>query len=246
VNRPCENLRVPTRDKYHAGFARDAREFTELLRSNDLSWPVPSCPGWSVKDLAEHLGGVHRWARDAILLGRPNDREQLPGDRDTADWFEEGAHELLALLQISDPEAAAWTFGPDPKRVAFWDRRQALETMLHLWDGQTATGMQHGIDSDLAADGVAEVVEIMYPRQVRSKRIAALPFSVRIIVTDQPEAEYVLGGDGVAALPEAVATLSGSAVDLLLALWGRGGVERLNVIGDSRAAAIVLTGGITP
>jgi uncharacterized protein (TIGR03083 family) len=244
VNRPCENLRVPTRDKYHAGFARDAREFTELLRSNDLSWPVPSCPGWSVKDLAEHLGGVHRWARDAILLGRPNDREQLPGDRDTADWFEEGAHELLALLQISDPEAAAWTFGPEPKRIAFWDRRQALEISLHLWDARDAHEVLNPLDPDLAADGVAEVVEIMYPRQVRFNRIAALPFAIKIVVADDPMTEHTLGGS--VSDPTPVATLRGPGPDLLLALWGRAGTDRLAVTGDAAAIAQALARGITP
>src|SRR5664279_2456909 len=28
--------------------------------------PVPTCPQWSVRDLVEHTGGVHRWAATVV------------------------------------------------------------------------------------------------------------------------------------------------------------------------------------
>ena len=34
-----------------------------------LSDPVPTCPEWTVRQLVEHLGGVHRWATMIISEG---------------------------------------------------------------------------------------------------------------------------------------------------------------------------------
>ena len=218
--------------------------FTELIHSRTWAREVPSCPGWSMRDLVEHLGAVHRWARDAIVLGRPNDMEEPAVGDDLVDWFAAGAGELLALLRASDPAAQAWTFGPHPRTVSFWDRRQALEISLHLWDARNASGAPNLLDAELAADGVAEVVEIMYPRQVRLNRIAPLPYAIKIVVAGDPQTQHVLGGSG--SDPKPVATLTGPAPDLLLVLWGRGDRDRLAVTGDGAAVTPMLAGGVTP
>ena len=49
----------------------DDRFFTELrgctaelarIIDGDLERPVPTCPGWTFRQLATHLGRGHRWA----------------------------------------------------------------------------------------------------------------------------------------------------------------------------------------
>ena len=42
----------------------------------DPSSAVPSCPEWTVADLAEHLGGIHRWA-EALVRDRAAVRKTL-------------------------------------------------------------------------------------------------------------------------------------------------------------------------
>lgn len=37
--------------------------------SSGLDSAVPTCPGWTVRDLVVHQGGVHRWATD-VLAGK--------------------------------------------------------------------------------------------------------------------------------------------------------------------------------
>ena len=46
--------------------------------------------------------------------------------------------------------------------------------------------------------------------------------------------------------PSAQVTLSGRAHDLLLALWGRQGLDRIQIQGDADLAAALLGSGITP
>ena len=45
---------------------------------------------------------------------------------------------------------------------------------MHLWDAEHALGLAQPIEPDLAWDGVAEVVDILYPRQVRLGRTTPL------------------------------------------------------------------------
>jgi hypothetical protein len=53
----------------------DDRFFTELRGSTaelariidgDLERPVPTCPGWTFRQLATHLGRGHRWAAQIV------------------------------------------------------------------------------------------------------------------------------------------------------------------------------------
>src|SRR4051812_17436284 len=93
---------------------REAARFSAVLAAGDLSATVPACPGWDLAALGGHLGGIHRWARDAVVEGRPTDEERpYPAEREgLRAWFDEGAADLLATLRGTDPAAACWSFGP--------------------------------------------------------------------------------------------------------------------------------------
>src|SRR3981189_371351 len=44
------------------------------LNGADLTVPVPTCPGWNVSQLARHVDGGQRWAREILAtaaVGRP-------------------------------------------------------------------------------------------------------------------------------------------------------------------------------
>jgi hypothetical protein len=36
------------------------------LDGADLTMPVPTCPGWNVSQLARHVDGGQRWAREIV------------------------------------------------------------------------------------------------------------------------------------------------------------------------------------
>jgi uncharacterized protein (TIGR03083 family) len=234
---------------YLAALRRDCEVFAELLGSQRWGSEVPGCPDWSVGDLTRHLSGVHRWAHGVLVTGQSGDEPEGPADSpELTIWFTEGAQQLCDQLARTDPQAPIWTFGPKPRVAQFWFRRQALETFVHLWDLQQAMSLPLSVDTELALDGVDEVVSMMFPRQVRLDRTDPLGASMRILVSDQPEASYLLTGDGTDAddRAEADVTVRGSAADLLLVLWGRMPVDKLDVEGDVVVAERIVAAAITP
>jgi uncharacterized protein (TIGR03083 family) len=238
---------VLTRDEYHAHLEQDSHAFLDTLRSSDLDASVPACPGWTLWDLGRHLGAVHRWALEIVRTGRVAELPEGPSERgELVAWMEEGAAALVTGLRASDAEAPTWTFGPKPRQASFWSRRQAHETAMHLVDAQQSAGIAHLVEPRLASDGIDEVIGVFFPRQVRLERIAPLTNGIRIAATDGSRDSWVLAGDGTDPAAATDATVSGTAADLLLALWGRAGLDDLSVDGDPAIVRTVLRAGITP
>jgi uncharacterized protein (TIGR03083 family) len=204
--------------------------------SGDLTAPVEHCGDWTLRDLAEHLGQGNLWAATAIVEGRGDYQSPLaPGD--IGPWFA-GTVRALTDALAADPAAEAWTFYP-PHTVGFWRRRRCLETLVHRWDAEHALGISSQLDPSLCGDGVAEIIEVLAPRQIRRGRATPPSAAVRFTATDL-DASWVLGpGDPIA-------TLSGTAEELLLALWGRLPMPWSQVTGDADAAREVLRGPLVP
>lgn len=234
-------------------FGAERAAFGRVLEDGDLDAPVPSCPDWRLRELAAHLGGVHRWTRLTVLAGQGSDGDPkpaalvehpVPSERPAlVDWFEDGGAELERTLAETDPGAPCWTLAP-PAVVGFWMRRQAHETALHRWDAQRSAGTPKPIDPALAADGVAEVVDVMFPRQVRLGRLRPLVHGLRVEIAGG--AAYTLAGDGTAPGP-ADATVAGPPEALLLLLWKRTTLDdpRISLTGSQDAAVEVLGAPIT-
>lgn len=211
--------------------------FAEVLESGDLGARVPACPGWTLADLGEHLRRTHAWAAHAVTDGDP-DGEPAPGplDRDAlVAGYRAAAGHLLDVLAATAPDAPAWTFGA-AQEAGFWRRRQVHETVMHRYDALASQGRagEWAIAPALAWDGVVEVVEVFYPRQVRLGRTQPLAGSVGLVPTDVPDTPLVLGrGEPFVQLP-------GPAATLLLQLWERVPVD------DPAVRAVLLSAAVTP
>lgn len=212
------------------------RRFADVLAEGDLAADVPACPEWTLADLGEHLRTTHLWAAHAVTEGDPKGSpEPGPLDRDgLGAGYRAAARHLLDVLIEAGPDGPAWTFGPEPV-AGFWQRRQVHETTMHLLDALASQGRSHEweIGAELAWDGVVEVAEVFYPRQVRLGRIEPLAGTLRLTPTDVDAAPVEIG-EG-----EPVADISGAAAHLLQVLWKRAGV-------DDPAAARLLAIAITP
>ncbi|MFI5040664.1 MAG: maleylpyruvate isomerase family mycothiol-dependent enzyme [Acidimicrobiales bacterium] len=132
--------------------------------------PVATCPGWTVMTVVKHVGGVHRWAAAVLVAPSPDEPPAFPkADRSLdgpalLDWADEARHVLLATLAHTDPERPVWAFGPT-RPARFWWRRQAHETAIHAWDATMAVGERWSMPTDVAADGIDELLEWALPRR---------------------------------------------------------------------------------
>ena len=124
---------------------------------------------------------------------------------------------------------------PANRTAGFWRRRQVHEVRLHLWDAERAVGEPTPYDAALAWDGVLEVQEVVYPRQVRLERIEPLARRLDLVATDGPWRTSL--GDGEPVEVRATAEV------LLRLLWHRADPPAEGV--DPRAAA-VLASALTP
>jgi uncharacterized protein (TIGR03083 family) len=206
-----------------------------------LDPPVPACAGWTVADLVLHTGMVHRHKLE-IVRGRLAEPPRpwpppAPEPAELLGWFEQGLQELLTVLEDADPETRVWTFHRPDQTVGFWRRRMAFETAVHRVDAESAHGQAAPVPAELAADGVGEVLEVFLAPFLEGEPVGGRGESVHLHATDT-EGEWQLR-----LLPAGVqverghakgdAAARGAASDLLLFLWGRAGVDRLERFGDA-------------
>ncbi len=203
--------------------------------------PVVHCGEWTVRELVAHLAEIHLWA--AHLAGGP----RRPAERGDSLRFGylQAAGVLREVLASLDPDGACRTLLDDevpdsvPRigTVRFWHRRQANETLIHLWDLRTAGGLGLDVTEAEWLDCLDEVVDVMHPRQVRLGRIRPPAVRVEFAVADGP----ALALTGAPAVAERI-IVRGTGRELSLLAWGRQDPAGLRVDGDRDALASALAG----
>jgi uncharacterized protein (TIGR03083 family) len=89
---------------------RQGRALADAAAAAGLDAPVPTCPGWTVRHLLGHTGGVHAWAV-SFVRADPAARhdvaeDDLPRpDGDPVAWYRERNAELVAALRAAPPDA---------------------------------------------------------------------------------------------------------------------------------------------
>ena len=136
---------------------------------DDLDRPVPTCPGWTFRQLATHVGRGHLWAAHIVATraAGPVSPRDVPGGKfpdepaEQARWLNDSAVAVIEAVAGAG-DAPVWTFtGTRP--ASFWLRRRAHETAVHLADAQLAAGREVALDPELAADGVSEWLDLLAP-----------------------------------------------------------------------------------
>lgn len=216
------------RDDYLRHLRADVDRFAAALEQGPLDAPVTWCGEWTLADLGEHLGYVHRWATRAVLTGARGEPDPDPAPADgagMADWLRAGAEPLVAALAAVDVDGPTWHPFPVPRVGAVWPRRQAQETSVHRWDAQRAIGLAASIEPALAADGIDEYFVLALPRLMRREGVVAPEGSLRVRAVDTGDEWHVASVDGaIVAVGEDVTpsvTVDGTAEHVLLSLWRR-------------------------
>jgi uncharacterized protein (TIGR03083 family) len=205
----------------------------------DLSMPVPSCPGWTLRDLAEHVGGVHRWAAHHVRVYSPvrvpanSIGLSLPGDdAEVADWLREGAAVLVSAFEGADGDVAMWAWGAD-KHARFWPRRMLHETAVHRADAALALGLPFALAGEVAADGIDELLDNLPCASYFAPAVDSLRGAGETLAFVAPSASWAVtleadgfswsrgGAQGSAPGSASVTLRAGSEADLLLMLYGR-------------------------
>ena len=184
-------------------------------------------------------------AEDAEEAKRPETHQDLLAD------FDESSAALVAALEGAEPREECWTWSDD-KTVAFVLRRQALEAVVHRFDAEQAAGLDlTEVDARLAADGIHEVLDVMYGGCPPWGDFSPLPHYVRVDATDTDSSVWVQLGrfsgtdpkdevryeeddihvvDDPGVEPDAV--IEGTAEVLLARLWRRGDGADIHIAGD--------------
>jgi uncharacterized protein (TIGR03083 family) len=230
--------------------------FAEVAGGAAPDAPVPTCPGWTMRDLAWHLGEVHRWAGTHVAERR-QERVHWPGgvsgprpdDAALVAWYLDQHGWLLETLRSADPNMDCWSFLPAPSPLAFWARRQAHETSIHRVDAESAVGSVTPFESALAADGVDELLLGFFGSRPRGSS-APDPADMSMLGSIHAHAEdadrdWLLrlstsgvqtasGGHGADAEDSGHAEcgVRATASELYLLFWNRRSADGLDVRGD--------------
>src|SRR5919108_5274787 len=103
----CEEdaMDAPGVDRFFAGLSSCTAELARII-DGDLGRPVPTCPGWTFRQLATHLGRGHRWAAQIVATRatvpvpvREVPDGKLPGDpAQHAPWLNAGAGRVIEAV----------------------------------------------------------------------------------------------------------------------------------------------------
>jgi uncharacterized protein (TIGR03083 family) len=256
-------MTVDTLD-YGEVIRRESARTADALAQASLDARVPSCPDWSASDLAFHLGEVQDFWSQIVQNALPtaddaHDTERRPDD-ELVPFLRTRTHALLAALAAHETTDACWSWAATGGTVGWVLRRQAHEALVHRVDAEQTAGLPiTDPGTALAADGVDEMLGVMVSGLPTWATFTPDGQRVRLHATDagrewvmafgrfrgtspssgteydEPCAELVGGATWDVDAGDVAATVSGTAWDLELWLWGRAGADALECDGDRAA-----------
>jgi uncharacterized protein (TIGR03083 family) len=170
-----------TAERWYAEIEASTEIMAGIVHGADLPRVVPTCPEWTLRQLATHVGRAHRWAAEIastrsaeFIPFRQVPDGRIPDDPALhAPWLRAGAEQLIQAVREagSDP---VWTFA-GPRPASFWARRMAHETAVHRADAEITVGRQPNVDADIAVDGIDEWLDSMSGAIPEDAQADALP-----------------------------------------------------------------------
>ena len=218
-------------DAYGEAIGNGAAVIRDHAKRAGLDAAVITCPQWQVLDLVAHVGMVHRWVA-GLLRSDQVDADAVLAEglasSDPLQWLDDG---MVGLLQaLVDAPAAVSESGPARVATA---RKMAHATSIHAVDAMSASLGRAPSAGEVwfraahAADGIDSLLSLGVTQsqsRVRSEQqraVAVVPDDITDAWTVQisPEPAVVVPE----IRPDATTVWHGSAVDLYLHLWNRGG-----------------------
>jgi len=227
---------------------RSAAFRAAVASAPSLDAPVPTCPGWTLADLVQHLG-VRRYSWAATIAAGPGATARapeevappMPQDRESqVAWLAWSTQAQLDALREAGPDRGVWSWWDEaqaPHTCGVLARHQLQEIAVHTYDAQLTVGAAEPLPEAVALDGVEDflltVVATTVPwphtpavidyhlNEGRSWRLLLSGEGIRVVQLENP-AEA--GPAGFSA--------RGAASDLVLWFYDRLPMETLRVEGD--------------
>ncbi|MFC4910059.1 maleylpyruvate isomerase family mycothiol-dependent enzyme [Actinomadura gamaensis] len=154
---------IPTEERLAEAMRLHASAFGRKASGGDPGMTVPTCPDWTLRQLVEHIGGALPAMAEMVATRAREPIPQVVPDGMTPDrweeWLSDGAERLITAVEKAD--RPVWSpFGGDV-RAEFWLRRLLHDTTVHHADAAFTVGADWSLDADLAADGVAEGLDLV-------------------------------------------------------------------------------------
>lgn len=230
------------RCRYLESLAVDQARLSAVV-ATALNAEVPTCPGWSGADLAEHVAEVYLHKVECMRTGAMPSR--WPPDRPVGEpvaLLDRAYTALMAEFAARDDVTPAATWYEPDQTVGFWVRRMAQETLIHRIDAELAAGVPPAsVPTDIAIDGIDELLVIFLSYATRCQPhdfVEVLPGVTQRVLLDAGERSWSvgIGPDGVEVEPgggaRADASIIGGSANLLRWLWQRAADDLVTVSGD--------------
>lgn len=240
---------------------RSAAFRAAVMSAPGLELKVPTCPEWTLLDLVQHLGAVHRTWAGAVKAGpadappdesasegagaAPREREPLLA------WSAASTRHLLDTLREAGPDRGCWTWwGPSesPQTSGAVARHQVQEAMVHAYDAQITLGAPQPLPDAAALDGVDEFLSTCcawttpWPHEAaavdfhaaegRSWRLRLSADGARTTRLPAPGPTPAAAAGG--GTDVAFASARGTAAELVLVFYDRIPIGSLQLDGDRR------------
>jgi uncharacterized protein (TIGR03083 family) len=230
--------------------AEDYALLRDAAASVDLDVPVPSCPGWTMSNLVQHVAEVYLHKATVMRTGEwpePWPPAGLAAEPRLA-LLGRAYGALTAEFAVRDLTESAPTWYDPEETVGFWLRRMAQETVIHRIDAELAAGLPSArVPDDLALDGTDEVLTRFlgyFSLEGEVSHLSGADGAAAIVVSSggrrwtvrpSPSAEVTPVAEGTDDDPRAI--VSAAPDPMLRWLWGRGGDDLVTVAGDPGWAA---------
>lgn len=212
-----------------AEIARSSERIAQLLVSENYAKKVPSCPEWTLLDLATHIGEVQQfWSHDirAGAATSPWQGELTGPDShiDAADWLRHQTQSLIDAISCTPATAPCWTWWGEPQIASAVARHQVQEAEIHRWDAELAVAEPSPIPLEIAVDGVPEFLHV-HRFAIQELELPHIHLAASDTTGEWHINETATDTTGII----------GTASNLVLFLTGRYPIEKLEVSGNSSA-----------
>ncbi|GHD95038.1 maleylpyruvate isomerase N-terminal domain-containing protein [Streptomyces naganishii] len=239
---------------------RSAAFRAAVASAPSLDAQVPTCPEWTLFDLARHIGeGRRDWAvtvaaGPAAAKSAAQGAPAAPREREALlAWLAESTRQLVDALRKAGPDRGCWTWwgtSQSPQTSGAVARHQLQQLAVHTYDAQITVGAPQPLPEEVALDGVEEFLfTCVATTSAWPHEPAAIDFhavegrSWRLTLSADGARTARLPGPGTAPAtaagqdPDAAAAYAsarGTAGELVLILYDRIPFDSLRLDGDRR------------